>query len=118
MLTSQACYRTVTEDGLPLIGAVPGAPGAFVATGYGVWGILNAPTTGEALAELVLEGAAWTVNLAPFDPARLGPLIPVVMLPCASCRGERGAACRSALAARDGGSAPIPDVQVVELCSR
>ena len=69
-----ACWRPVTRDGLPLIGPVPGAPGAFVATGHGVWGILNAPATGEAVAELVLEGAARAVDLRPFDPSRLPPL--------------------------------------------
>jgi glycine/D-amino acid oxidase-like deaminating enzyme len=36
-----------------------------------VWGILNAPATGEALTELILDGAARAVDLAPFDPARL-----------------------------------------------
>ena len=71
-----ACHRPVTADGLPLIGAVPGAPGAFVATGHGVWGILNAPATGEAIAGLVMDGAARTVDLAPFDPARLPPARP------------------------------------------
>ena len=69
-----ACWRPVTRDGLPLIGPVPGARGAFVATGHGVWGILNAPATGEAIAELVLEGAARAVDLRPFDPARLPPV--------------------------------------------
>lgn len=67
----QACYRPVTEDGLPLIGRVPGAAGAFVATGHGPWGMLNAPATGLALAELITEGAARAVDLRPFDPARL-----------------------------------------------
>jgi glycine/D-amino acid oxidase-like deaminating enzyme len=68
-----ACYRPVTQDGLPLIGAVPGAPGAYIATGHGPWGILNAPGTAEAIAELILDGAAGTTDLAPFDPARLRP---------------------------------------------
>ncbi len=76
VLASQACYRPVTADGLPLIGAVPGARGAYVATGHGVWGILNAPATGEAMAELILDGAASTVDLSPFDPARLAALMP------------------------------------------
>jgi glycine/D-amino acid oxidase-like deaminating enzyme len=67
----QACYRPVTEDGLPLIGRVPGAAGAFVATGHGPWGMLNAPASGLALAELITEGEAATVDLRPFDPARL-----------------------------------------------
>ena len=67
----QACYRPVTDDGIPLIGPVPGARGVFVATGHGPWGILNAPATGLAMAELVADGAAKLVDLGPFDPARL-----------------------------------------------
>ena len=71
VLSSQACFRPVTQDGLPLIGAIPGAQGAYVATGHSVWGILNAPATGEAVAELILDGATQAVDLSPFDPARL-----------------------------------------------
>ena len=74
VLAEQACYRPVVEDGLPLIGAVPGADGAYVATGHSVWGMLNGPATGEAVAELIADGASSRVNLAPFDPARLAPL--------------------------------------------
>jgi glycine/D-amino acid oxidase-like deaminating enzyme len=70
VLARQACYRPVTLDGLPLIGAVPGLKDGYVATGHSVWGILNAPATGEALAELILDGAARAVDLAPFDPSR------------------------------------------------
>jgi glycine/D-amino acid oxidase-like deaminating enzyme len=67
----QACYRPVTDDGLPLIGRVPGVAGAFVATGHGPWGMLNAPATGRALAELIVDGATATLDLEPFDPGRL-----------------------------------------------
>ncbi len=66
----QACFRPVTQDGLPLLGPVAGIDGAFVATGHSVWGILNAPASGEAMAELIVEGAARQVELGPFDPAR------------------------------------------------
>jgi glycine/D-amino acid oxidase-like deaminating enzyme len=66
----QACYRPVTDDNLPLIGRVPGLAGAFVATGHGPWGMLNAPATGRALAELIVDGAPSLVDLRPFDPAR------------------------------------------------
>ena len=76
IVARQACYRPVTGDGLPLIGAVAGVGGAYIATGHSVWGILNAPATGEAMAELIADGAAHTVDLAPFDPARLRPLDP------------------------------------------
>jgi glycine/D-amino acid oxidase-like deaminating enzyme len=73
VLAAQACHRPVTRDGLPLVGPVAGVEGAFLATGHSVWGILNAPATGEAMAELILDGAARAVDLAPFDPARLRP---------------------------------------------
>ncbi len=74
VLARQACYRPITEDGLPLIGPVSGLDGAYVATGHSVWGILNAPATGEAMTELLLDGAARTVDLSPFDRGRL-PLV-------------------------------------------
>jgi glycine/D-amino acid oxidase-like deaminating enzyme len=76
ILARQACFRPVTSDGLPLIGAVPGVAGAYVATGHSVWGILNAPATGEAISDLIVDGAARTVDLSPFDPGRLAPLDP------------------------------------------
>ena len=82
ILARQACYRPITRDGLPLIGAVAGAAGAFIATGHSVWGILNAPATGEAMAELILEGVARSVDLTAFDPARF----PSARLPA---RGRR-----------------------------
>jgi glycine/D-amino acid oxidase-like deaminating enzyme len=71
IVARQACFRPVTEDGLPLIGAVPGLDGAYVATGHSVWGMLNAPATGEAMAELILDGQVRQVDLAPFAPGRL-----------------------------------------------
>ncbi len=76
VLASGACFRPATRDGLPLIGAVAGARGAYVATGHGVWGILNAPATAEAIAELILDGAARTIDISPFDPARLRAIDP------------------------------------------
>lgn len=74
IVAHQACFRPVTEDGLPLIGAIPGIDKAWVATGHSVWGMLNAPATGEAMAELILDGAASHVPLRHFDPGRLQPL--------------------------------------------
>jgi glycine/D-amino acid oxidase-like deaminating enzyme len=67
----QACFRPVTDDGLPLMGRVPGVDGAYVATGHSVWGMLNAPATGEAMAEVILDGSARHVDLARFAPGRL-----------------------------------------------
>ena len=74
IVASSACYRPATGDGLPLIGPIGDVDGVFVATGHSVWGILNAPATGEAVAELILDGAVRTLDLSPFDPARFGGL--------------------------------------------
>ena len=50
------------------MGRVPGVDGAYVATGHSVWGMLNAPASGEAMAELILDGVTSQVNLTPSRP--------------------------------------------------
>lgn len=79
VIARQACFRPVTQDGLPLIGKVPRSEGAYLACGHDVWGILNAPATGEALAELIADGVAHSTDLTPFDPVRLQPLDPAML---------------------------------------
>jgi glycine/D-amino acid oxidase-like deaminating enzyme len=79
IIARQACYRPVTQDGLPLIGKVPQIEGVYVATGHNVWGILNASATGEGLAELIADGAPRSTDLTPFDPMRLQPLDPSLL---------------------------------------
>ena len=71
ILRAQACYRPICADAMPLLGPVPGAPGAYVATGHNCWGMLNAPASGRAMAELLCDGASSSIDLSPFDPARL-----------------------------------------------
>jgi glycine/D-amino acid oxidase-like deaminating enzyme len=74
----QACYRPITADGLPFLGSLPGVTGAYVATGHSCWGILNAPASGLAMAELIVDGRAHSVDLTPFDPRRaLAGQVPV-----------------------------------------
>jgi glycine/D-amino acid oxidase-like deaminating enzyme len=67
----QACYRPICADALPIMGKVPGVSGAYVATGHNCWGMLNAPASGLAMAELITEGKAKVVDLKPFAPERL-----------------------------------------------
>jgi glycine/D-amino acid oxidase-like deaminating enzyme len=76
ILARQACYRPDTQDGLPLIGPVPEVAGAYVATAHSVWGILNAPATGEAMADLIVDGTAHALNLQAFRPDRMPPIDP------------------------------------------
>ncbi|XP_016185543.1 putative oxidoreductase TDA3 [Arachis ipaensis] len=66
----QACFLPCTDDGIPVIGEVPGVKGCFVATGHSCWGILNGPATGAAMAELVIDGNSTIVDLKNFSPAR------------------------------------------------
>jgi glycine/D-amino acid oxidase-like deaminating enzyme len=79
IVARQACFRPVTEDGLPLMGPVPGVDGAYIATGHSVWGMLNAPASGEAMAELILDGTTAHVDLTPFAPGRLRVLDPALL---------------------------------------
>ena len=64
-----AGLRPATPDGLPLIGALPGLDGIYLATGHGMLGVTLAPATANLLAPLVLEGRA-APEPKPFDPAR------------------------------------------------
>lgn len=64
-----AGLRPATADGLPVIGAVPGHEGLFVATGHGMLGVTLAPATAALLAPLVLEGREQP-ELRPFAPGR------------------------------------------------
>ncbi len=71
IVAAQACHRPVAADGLPLLGPVPGIANAYIATGHSCWGILNAPASGEAMAELIIDGTTSAVDIAPFHPSRL-----------------------------------------------
>ena len=69
--TRRACYRPVTDDGIPLIGPAIGTRGVYVATGHGAWGILNAPATGRMIAEMIVDGRSHSLDAAPFALDRL-----------------------------------------------
>jgi glycine/D-amino acid oxidase-like deaminating enzyme len=68
--TEQVCYWPETIDGLPLIGPIPGVDGTFVAAGHSVWGILQGPATGRAIAELIMEGKSNSLDLGMFGLER------------------------------------------------
>jgi D-amino-acid dehydrogenase len=64
-----AGMRSLSPDGLPYIGPVPGLDGVHLATGHATLGITLAPLTGELLAGLLLEGTRSALFDA-FAPAR------------------------------------------------
>jgi glycine/D-amino acid oxidase-like deaminating enzyme len=64
-----AGMRSLTPDGLPYIGPVPGLDGVHLTTGHATLGITLAPVTGELMAERLLDGAQSEL-LSAFDPSR------------------------------------------------
>ncbi|MCX7925920.1 MAG: glycine oxidase ThiO [Fimbriimonadales bacterium] len=61
--------RPDTPDHHPYIGAVSGYAGLFLAAGHAYHGILMAPATARALADLILNGKT-ELPVEPFDPNR------------------------------------------------
>jgi glycine/D-amino acid oxidase-like deaminating enzyme len=49
---------TMTPDGYPLLGAVPGLEGMYVASGCCVGGLSLSPAAGRALADLIVDGSS------------------------------------------------------------
>ena len=64
-----AGMRSLSPDGLPFIGPLPGWDGIHVATAHATLGITLAPLTGELLADLIVDGRRGEL-LAAFDPTR------------------------------------------------
>ncbi len=58
-------------DDVPILGAVPGSDGLVLATGFSGHGFALSPAVGEAIAELIVRGAA-TVPLDELSLARFG----------------------------------------------
>ena len=63
--------RPASVDDLPILGALPGVPNVYVATGHGANGLLLGPVSGAIVAAMVL-GRSLNLNLdlTPFSPAR------------------------------------------------
>jgi glycine/D-amino acid oxidase-like deaminating enzyme len=71
MVRTWAGYEGVAADALPLFGALPGVPGAYVnACARG--GYTQGPALGEEMARLMLEGRTG-LDMRAFDPARFAP---------------------------------------------
>jgi 4-methylaminobutanoate oxidase (formaldehyde-forming) len=63
---------TMTADGTPIVGPVPGLRGFFAATGCCVGGLSISPAIGQSLAELILTGAP-SLPLDELSITRFGP---------------------------------------------
>ncbi len=66
-----AGIRPVSEDKLPILGAVPGLANLYLASGHGHSGIGLSAVTGTIMADLVLSRTPRVpVDLTPFSPTR------------------------------------------------
>ncbi len=65
-----ASIYDVTPDWQPVLGAVPGVGGLFVAAGFSGHGFKLSPAIGETLAGLIVTGRFDTIDLGPFRLSR------------------------------------------------
>ena len=70
-------YYGVSPDNSPIIGINPGDPAWIDACGFSGHGIMHAPVTGLAVSEMIVDGAAHTVDVTPFGHERFGTDAPV-----------------------------------------
>ncbi|GBC86906.1 Hydrogen cyanide synthase subunit HcnC [bacterium HR12] len=54
----------MTPDRHPILGPAPGVEGLFLANGFSGHGFQHGPIVGELLAEMIVEGAARTVDVS------------------------------------------------------
>ncbi len=73
LLTTWTGVRPLTSDGRPILGHVPGVDGLLLNCGWGGVGIILAPVAGQLLAEVVTQGQAATLDMAPFSIERFAP---------------------------------------------
>jgi len=56
----------VTPDANPILGPVPQVEGFLMAAGFSGHGFMHAPATGQLLAEIIVDGAAATIDVSSF----------------------------------------------------
>ncbi len=69
LVLQTACFRPVSEDGLPIIGQVPGLDGAYLVTGAGRKGIFLGPALGKAAADIIISSRTG-LPIETFSPDR------------------------------------------------
>jgi sarcosine oxidase subunit beta len=72
----RACWAGLYEmspDGHAIVGAAPGVPNLYFVSGSSGHGVMHAPALGHLLAEIVLDGAARTLDVTALRPDRFVP---------------------------------------------
>ena len=78
-----SCNYEMTPDDHPIVGAVPGTPGLFIAAGFSGHGFMHAPATAQLIVEEMLDGKATTLDIADLSIERFRtgrtPFTPTVL---------------------------------------
>jgi sarcosine oxidase subunit beta len=57
----------MTPDHHPILGAAPGIPGFWLASGFSGHGVMHSPATGKIMADLILKGATELIDARLLD---------------------------------------------------
>jgi len=60
---SWSCFYEMTPDDHPVVGAVPGVAGLFIAAGFSGHGFMHTPATAQLVVEEMLDGRAHTLDI-------------------------------------------------------
>lgn len=63
IVASWSCYYEMTPDDHPIVGAVPGVAGLYIAAGFSGHGFMHAPATAQLVVEEMLDGRARTIDI-------------------------------------------------------
>jgi sarcosine oxidase subunit beta len=64
IVDSWSCYYEMTPDDHPIVGAVPGVAGLYIAAGFSGHGFMHAPATAQLVVEEMLDGRARTIDIS------------------------------------------------------
>ena len=67
----------VSPDSRPILGELPEVSGLYVAAGFSGMGFKISPAIGMVMSELLLDGAASTVDITVFRPGRFADGEPI-----------------------------------------
>ncbi len=67
----------MTPDARPLLGPVPGVAGLYLCAGFSGMGFKISPAIGLVMSELILDGAATTVDISALRPTRFAEGKPI-----------------------------------------
>jgi sarcosine oxidase subunit beta len=78
-----SCNYEMTPDDHPVVGAVPGTPGLYIAAGFSGHGFMHAPATAQLIVEEMLDGKATTLDITDLSIERFRtgrtPFTPTVL---------------------------------------